>query len=158
VSIPSTGFEPCLATAKRQENTTAATFVTKWKQQARQLQKKAHAFYFLSKHRDTPWYAKLVAACTAGYLFSPVQIIPNYIPVIGILDDVLVVFLGVKLIQRITPPGVLADCRALADAAELHRKEKIKSTSAVIASVVITTLWFLAAVIASVLMARYISH
>lgn len=126
-----------------------------WGEQARRLQKKAHVFYFVSKHRDTPWYAKLVAACTAGYLFSPVQIIPNYIPVIGMLDDVLVVFLGVKLIQRITPPEVLAECRALADAAEVLRKEKIRSKAAVIASVVIATLWFLVAIIASLMMAKY---
>jgi uncharacterized membrane protein YkvA (DUF1232 family) len=127
-----------------------------WRQQARRLQKKAHVFYFVSKHPNTPWYAKLVAACTAGYLFSPVQIIPNYIPVIGMLDDVLVVFLGVKLIQKITPADVLTECRALADAAEVRRNEKIRSTAAVIASVVIATLWFLAAVIASVLIAKYI--
>ncbi len=127
-----------------------------WRQQARLLQKKAHVFYFVSKHPDTPWYAKLVAACTAGYLFSPVQIIPNYIPVIGMLDDVLIVFLGVKLIQRITPAHVLTECRQLADAAEARRNEKIRSTAAVITSVVIATLWFLAAVIASVLMAKYI--
>ena len=134
------------------QNATALT----WRQQARRLQKKAHVFYFVSKHPNTPWYAKLVAACTAGYLFSPVQIIPNYIPVIGMLDDVLIVFLGVKLIQRITPAHVLTECRQLADAAELRRNEKIRSTAAVIASVVITILWFLAAVIASVLMAKYI--
>jgi uncharacterized membrane protein YkvA (DUF1232 family) len=129
-----------------------------WRQQARLLQKKAHVFYFVSKHPNTPWYAKLVAACTAGYLFSPVQIIPNYIPVIGMLDDVLIVYLGVKLIQRITPADVLAECRALADAAEVRRNEKIRSTAVVIASVVIATVWFLAAVIASVLMAKYFRH
>lgn len=132
------------------------TGATTWRQKARLLQKKAHVFYFVSKHPKTPWYAKLVAACTAGYLFSPVQIIPNYIPVIGMLDDVLVVFLGVKLIQRITPSAVLTECRQLADAAEVRRNEKIRSTAAVIASVVIATLWFLAAVVASVLMAKYI--
>jgi uncharacterized membrane protein YkvA (DUF1232 family) len=129
---------------------------TTWRQRARLIQKKAHVFYFVSKHPRTPWYAKLVAACTAGYLFSPVQIIPNYVPVIGMLDDVLVVFLGVKLIQRITPADVLTECRQLADAAEVRRNEKIRSTAAIIASVVIATLWFLAAVIASVLMAKYI--
>jgi len=127
-----------------------------WRQQARRLQKKAHVFYFVSKHPQTPWHAKLVAACTAGYLLSPVQIIPNYIPVIGMLDDVLIVFLGVKLIQRITPPDVLNECRQRAEAAEVRRNEKIRSTAAVIASAVIATLWFLAAVIATVLMAKYI--
>jgi len=146
------GRRPPAANSAGLQNATAVT----WRQQARRLQKKAHVFYFVSKHPNTPWYAKLVAACTAGYLFSPVQIIPNYIPVIGMLDDVLIVFLGVKLIQRITPAHVLTECRQLADAAELRRNEKIRSTAAVIASVVITILWFLAAVIASVLMAKYI--
>jgi uncharacterized membrane protein YkvA (DUF1232 family) len=134
------------------------TGAMRWREQARRLQKKAHVFYFVSKHPGTPWYAKLVAACTAGYIFSPIQIIPNYIPVIGMLDDVLIVFLGVKLIQRIIPADVLTECRQLADAAELRRKEKIRSTAAVVASVVIATLWFLAAVIGSVLMARHFRH
>jgi uncharacterized membrane protein YkvA (DUF1232 family) len=129
-----------------------------WRQRARLLQKKAHVFYFVSKHPHTPWYAKLVAACTAGYLFSPVQLIPNYIPVIGMLDDVLIVFLAVKLIQRITPASVLTECRQLADAAEVRRNEKIRSTAAVVASVVITTVWLLLAVMASLLMAKYIRH
>ena len=129
-----------------------------WREQARRLQNKAHVFYCVSKHPGTPWYAKLVAACTAGYLFSPVQLIPNYIPVIGMLDDVLIVFLGVKLIQIITPADVLTKCRQLADAAEVRRNEKIRSTAAVIASVVITTIWLLVAVMASILMAKYIRH
>ena len=134
-----------------------ATAMT-WRQQARLLQKKAQVFYFVSKHPHTPWYAKVVAACTAGYLFSPVQIIPNYIPVIGMLDDVLIVFLGVKLIHRITPADVLTECRQLADAAEVRRNEKTTSTTAFVASVLITTVWLLLAVMASVLMAKYIRH
>ena len=117
--------------------------------------KKAHVFYFVAKHPDTPWYAKLVAACTAGYLFSPVQIIPNYIPVIGMLGRCLNDLLG-ETDERILPAHVLTECRQLADAAEVRRIEKIRSTAAVITSVVIATLWFLAAVIASVLMAKYI--
>jgi uncharacterized membrane protein YkvA (DUF1232 family) len=126
--------------------------------QAQRLHKEAHVFYFVFKHRGTRWYAKLVAICTAGYLLSPIQLIPNYIPVIGVLDDVLVVFLGAKLVQKITPAHVLAECRGLADAAEMRRKEEIKSTAAVVASVVIATLWIAAAVVASVLMARYLRH
>jgi uncharacterized membrane protein YkvA (DUF1232 family) len=126
--------------------------------QAQRLHKEAHVFYFVFKHRGTRWYARLVAICTAGYLLSPIQLIPNYIPVIGVLDDVLVVFLGAKLVQKITPAQVLAECRGLADAAEMRRKEEIRSTAAVVASVVIATLWIAAAVVASVLMARYLRH
>lgn len=103
------------------------------------------------------WYAKLVAACSAGYLFSPIQLIPNYIPVIGFSDDFLVLFVGAKVLQRIIPPEVLTECRELADAAEMRRKEEIKSTPALVAFVVITSVWLLAAVGAGILMARYIS-
>ena len=92
------------------------------------------------------------ASCTAAYLFSPIQLIPSFIPVIGILDDLVVVFLGLKLLQRITPADVLTECRGLADAGEVRRKEKIGS----VASVAIVTVWLLAAYIASALMAAYI--
>jgi uncharacterized membrane protein YkvA (DUF1232 family) len=131
---------------------------TGWKEQAQRLQKEAHVFYFVVKHPETRWYARLVAGCTAAYLFSPIQLIPNYIPVIGVMDDFLVVFLGVKLLQKITPAHVLTECRELADAAEARRKEKIRSRAAVIASTVVITLWFLVAVVASVLMAKYFRH
>jgi uncharacterized membrane protein YkvA (DUF1232 family) len=128
-----------------------------WKQQAQRLQKEVHVFYFAFKHPRVRWYAKLVAACSAGYLFSPIQLIPNYIPVIGFSDDFLVLFVGAKVLQRIIPPEVLTECRELADAAEMRRKEEIKSTPALVAFVVITSVWLLAAVGAGILMARYIS-
>jgi uncharacterized membrane protein YkvA (DUF1232 family) len=129
-----------------------------WKEQARRLQKEAHVFYFVFKHPRTRWYAKLLAVCTAGYLLSPVQLIPSFIPVIGFVDDFAVLFLGAKLLQRITPPAVLVECRQLADAAETRRKEEIKSKAAVIASVAVATVWLLAAVGASALMAAYVRH
>jgi len=129
-----------------------------WKQQAQLLQKEAHVFYFAFKHPRMHWYARLVAICTAGYLFSPIQLIPSFIPVIGFLDDLVVVFLGVKLLQKITPPDVLAECRALAEAAEMRRKEEIRSTASVVAFVAIVTIWFLAATAGTVLIAAYIPH
>jgi uncharacterized membrane protein YkvA (DUF1232 family) len=62
------------------------------------------------KHPDVPWYAKLVAGCSVCYIFSPIQFLPNFIPVVGQLDDVLVVMLGLKLLKRWVPPDVLAEC------------------------------------------------
>jgi uncharacterized membrane protein YkvA (DUF1232 family) len=128
-----------------------------WKEQAQRLQKEVHVFYFAFKHPRVRWYAKLVAACSAGYLFSPIQLIPNYIPVIGFADDFLVLFVGAKVLQTIIPPEVLSECRELADAAAMRRKEEIRSTPAVVAFVVIAAVWLLAAVGAGILMARYIS-
>jgi uncharacterized membrane protein YkvA (DUF1232 family) len=105
-----------------------------------------------------PWYAKLVAACSAGYLFSPIQLIPSYIPVIGFLDDFLVLFLGAKLLKKIIPPDVLTECRELAQAAEMRRKDEIRSPAAVVASIVIVAVWLLAAITASKLIGTYLSR
>jgi uncharacterized membrane protein YkvA (DUF1232 family) len=127
-----------------------------WRQQAQQVQTQAHVFYLAFKHPRSPWYARLVAACTAGYLFSPIQLIPSFIPVIGFLDDFLVLFLGVKLIQRIIPPDVLLECRQHADDAKVRRNDKIRSSAAMIAAVAIVTVWLLTAVAANGLMAAYI--
>ena len=76
-----------------------------WKRQAQLLQREARGFYFAFKHPRVHWCAKLVAAGTAAYLFSPIQLIPSFIPVVGFLDDLLILFLGVKLLQRIIASG-----------------------------------------------------
>ena len=130
--------------------------MTDWRQQAQRLHREAQTFYLAFKHPRVPWSARLVAACTAGYLFSPIQLIPNFIPVIGLLDDLLVFFLGAKLIQRLIPPEVLSECRDRAKAAEMRRKEEVRSAPAIIAFVVIATLWLLVAVAAGAVMVNYI--
>ncbi len=129
-----------------------------WRQRAQRLQKEAHVFYFVFRHPRTRWYARMVAACTAGYVLSPVQLIPNYLPVVGVMDDVLVVFVGAKLLRKITPPDILSECRDLANAAEVRRKEEARWVSAAVVPVVITTVWVLAAITASALFAVYIYH
>jgi len=128
-----------------------------WKERAELIQREADVYYFAFKHPRVRWYAKLVAACCAGYLFSPIQLIPSYIPVIGFLDDFLVLLVGAKLLQRITPSEVLTECRQLADAAEIRRKEGSRSTVAVVAFIVILAVWLLIAVGGSIVVARYIS-
>jgi uncharacterized membrane protein YkvA (DUF1232 family) len=62
------------------------------------------------KHPQVPWYAKVVAGCAVLYVFSPIQIIPNFIPIIGQSDDVLVVSLGIRFLRRCVPQNVLDDC------------------------------------------------
>jgi uncharacterized membrane protein YkvA (DUF1232 family) len=128
----------------------------KWKQKAQRIHKQMHVFYFAFKHPQAPWYAKLVAACAAGYLFSPVQLIPSYIPVIGFLDDFVVLFLGAKILRRIIPAEVWAQCHELAEVAEIRRREEIRSTPAVVAFIIIFAVWLLAAVGAGMLLVKYI--
>jgi uncharacterized membrane protein YkvA (DUF1232 family) len=128
-----------------------------WRQQAGRLQKEAHVFYYAFKHPLTPWYAKLVAVCTAGYLVSPIQLIPSFIPVIGFLDDFLVLFLGAKLLQRIIPAGVLAESRQFAEVAETRRKAEITSSARTVAALAIAAVWLLLAAAAGGLIASHIS-
>jgi uncharacterized membrane protein YkvA (DUF1232 family) len=127
-----------------------------WTQRVQRLQKEAHVFYLVFKHPRTAWYARLVAACTAGYLVSPIQLIPNFIPVIGSLDDVLVLYVGMKLLQRMSPPGVLTECRDVADAAENRRREESNFAASVGVPIAVVTIWILAAAGVSALMAAYI--
>jgi len=82
------------------------------------------------------------------------QLIPSFIPVIGFLDDVPVLFLGVKLLQRITPTDVVAECRQLAEATETRRNEKIESAAGAAASIAIVLLWLLATVTAGALLVK----
>ena len=127
-----------------------------WKHRAQRLQKEVHVFYFVLKHPRTRWYSRLVAACSAAYILSPIQLIPSFIPVIGFLDDFLVLFLGAKLLKRITPVEVFAECRQLADEAEIGRREESRSVGAVVASVVIASVWLLLAIGASAIIASHI--
>jgi uncharacterized membrane protein YkvA (DUF1232 family) len=140
---------PYLSETDSRRNRRFPRLVMIWWRQAQRVQKQAHVFYFVFKHPRNPWYAKMIAACTAGYLLSPVQLIPSFIPGIGFLDDLLVLFLGVKLLQKITSVEVLKECRKLADAAEAQRKEEIRSGTALIVPFVIATIWLLGTITAS---------
>jgi len=59
-----------------------------------------------------PFRSRLVAGCAVAYIFSPIQLIPTFIPVIGQLDDLFVLWLGTKLLQKLTPRAVLEECEA----------------------------------------------
>jgi uncharacterized membrane protein YkvA (DUF1232 family) len=87
----------------------------KLKTWARSMQRDAHAVYLAARDPRTPWYAKALAACVAGYALSPIDLIPDFIPVLGYLDDVVIVPLGILAVARMIPPEVLADSRAAAD-------------------------------------------
>ena len=127
------------------------------KEQAQQVQKEAHVFYLAFKHPRMHWYARLVAICTASYLLSPIQLIPNFIPGIGFLDDLLVLFLGAKLLQKITPPDVWTECRELAEKAKLRRSEET-GWAAAVGVVAVVALWLLVGLAGSALIAAYIHH
>ena len=85
-----------------------------WKQKAGEIKLPTYALYLASRDPRVPWYAKGFIAVIVAYAFSPIDLIPDFIPVIGYLDDLVVVPLGVFLAIRMIPGPVMAECRARA--------------------------------------------
>jgi len=92
----------------------------KWNERLQFIMRQARTMLLVVKHPSVPWPAKLVAACSVGYIFSPIQLIPTFIPVIGQLDDLAVLLVGMKLLRRLTPPAVLAECEGHAQSKRFY--------------------------------------
>jgi uncharacterized membrane protein YkvA (DUF1232 family) len=84
------------------------------KQRAKQLKTDIPAVFLALKRKDTPWTAKAIAFLTVGYALSPIDLIPDFIPVLGYLDDVLLLPMLVKLTVKLIPPQIMEECRAQA--------------------------------------------
>jgi uncharacterized membrane protein YkvA (DUF1232 family) len=82
-----------------------AQFIETWKQRARELQTEVYAMYLAYRDPRVPWYARIFAACVVAYAFSPIDLIPDPIPILGYLDDLMLVPLGVWLARRMIPPS-----------------------------------------------------
>lgn len=85
--------------------------LTSLKQRARVLKADALALYFAARHPGTPWYAKFAAFLIVAYAFSPVDLIPDFIPVLGYLDEVILLPLGIALALKLVPDDVMRECR-----------------------------------------------
>ena len=121
-----------------------------WKGRAAQLKRDTYALVLAYRDPRTPWAARLAAACVVAYAFSPLDLIPDFIPVLGALDDLILLPLGVALALRLIPAEVMADSRARA-AEQLAAPGRPGSRAAVIA---IVAVWLLLIVLAIVLVAR----
>ena len=115
------------------------------KQRARRLKAETFALYLVVRHPRTPWYAKLFVACIVAYAFSPIDLIPDFVPVLGYLDDLILIPMGIALAIRMVPPSVLTECRARAQEV-MSQGKPVSST----AGAVIVVIWIaLAALIAA---------
>jgi uncharacterized membrane protein YkvA (DUF1232 family) len=85
--------------------------VETWKQRAKELKIQVYAIYLAYQDPRVPLHARILAACVVGYAFSPLDLIPDPIPVLGYLDDLVLVPLGVALTLRMIPADVLAECQ-----------------------------------------------
>jgi uncharacterized membrane protein YkvA (DUF1232 family) len=99
-----------------------------------------HAVYLAGRDPRVAWYAKALAVIVAAYALSPIDLIPDFIPVLGYLDDLILVPLGILLVIKLIPPDLMAEHRAAAAAAEARPSSRVGAT------VVIGT-WIVAALL-----------
>ena len=88
---------------------------TKIKRWAKTLKSNTLALYLAARHPGTPWYAKAMAGLVAAYALSPIDLIPDFIPILGYLDDMILLPLGIWLTVRMVPKAVWAECRERAE-------------------------------------------
>lgn len=121
-----------------------------WKQRARTLKREVYALYLAYRDPRTPWYGKAFTALVVIYAFSPIDLIPDPIPVLGYLDDLILIPVGVVIALRLIPSAVMADARAKAD-------EILKSGKPVswIGAALIGGIWIILALLAVWLVLRW---
>jgi uncharacterized membrane protein YkvA (DUF1232 family) len=126
-------------------------FFERWKQRTRLLKTEVYAIYLAYRDRRVPLYARIFAACVVAYAFSPIDLIPDPIPVLGYLDDLVLIPLGVALALRMIPPAVMAECREKAQEVMQHGKPVNRGSA-----VVIVLVWLTLAGLAIALILRVI--
>jgi uncharacterized membrane protein YkvA (DUF1232 family) len=112
--------------------------LNKIKAWAKKIKKYVFVLYFAYKDKRVPWYAKVFTACVVAYAFSPIDLIPDFIPILGYIDDVIIVPLGIKLAIKMIPKAVITDCEETAE--ELMKKGKPKNW---LVGTLIIVLWLL---------------
>ncbi len=118
-----------------------------WRDRVRALKRDVVAIALAVRDPRVPWYAKAVGVCVVAYALSPIDLIPDFVPVLGLLDDLLLVSLGLLLVVRLIPADILAEHRAAA-AVVAEQPVSRAGAAAVIA------IWALAAALLAVLAGR----
>jgi len=124
-------------------------YLLSWKKWAQTIKVEVYALYLAYKDPRVPWYARVFVACVVAYAFSPIDLIPDPIPVLGYLDDLLIVPLGVYFALKMIPPSVLAECREVARL-EISLGKPVNR----LAAAVIVGIWILLALLGVFLIVR----
>ena len=112
--------------------------IQRYKEKAKELKQDVMAVYLAYRHQEVPWYAKLLAVLVVGYALSPVDLIPDFIPILGYLDDLILLPLGIILVVRLIPKEIMEECRA--EARELHSGRKPRMW---VAGALIVVIWII---------------
>jgi uncharacterized membrane protein YkvA (DUF1232 family) len=121
----------------------------KLKDRARALKTEAYAIYLAARDPRTPWYAKALIFFVVAHTFSPIDLIPDFIPILGYLDDLIITPGGIWLAVRLIPPEVLEEARATAATRAIDRRV------GVIGATLIILVWIVAIVVAVYLFLRF---
>ena len=124
--------------------------IEKLRSQARALKKEAYAVYLASRDPRTPWYAKALIFFVVAHTFSPIDLIPDFIPILGYLDDLLITPGGIWLAVRLIPPEVLEEARAKASIEGVDRFVQI------IGAGLILFIWILAIIWSAIIILRLV--
>ncbi len=108
---------------------------------ARAIRRDVHALWLAARDPRTPWIARLLAVVLAAYALSPIDLIPDVIPVLGLLDEAILLPLGILLAVRLIPPPLLTEFRAAASAAQARPGSRAGAA-------IVVVLWLLAAALA----------
>jgi uncharacterized membrane protein YkvA (DUF1232 family) len=127
-------------------------WLDKFKEKARSLKQQSFILYLAYKNPLTPWYAKVFAAVVVAYAFSPIDLIPDFVPVLGYLDDLLLVPLGIALALKMIPEEALAEAHAELDTAFPDGKPK-----SWVAGAIIIAIWVVVLAMVIFWMVRWIS-
>jgi uncharacterized membrane protein YkvA (DUF1232 family) len=114
------------------------------KERASRLKAETYALYLAARHPGTPWYAKLLVAGIVAYALSPIDLIPDFVPILGYLDELILIPLGIVLAIRLIPGSILEECRA-------RSRETLMSGKSVsrIAGAVVVAIWIALAALAA---------
>ncbi len=132
----------------------ASQIIKQWKDQAKRLKVKIYALYLAYQDPRTPWYAKAFTALLVGYAFSPIDLIPDFVPILGYVDDLILLPLGVMVAIKMIPSAVWEACEKNA-----HEQLRQNSPKNWIAAGIIMLIWLvgiaLAIVAAQILINQY---
>jgi uncharacterized membrane protein YkvA (DUF1232 family) len=127
------------------------SLVARLKDRANALKVETYALYLAARDPRTPWYAKTLVGLVVAHTFSPIDLIPDFIPVLGYLDDLIIIPAGIWLALKMIPPEVIAESRKKANAA----LQSEKPTSWV-AAVVIVCIWLILTTLFVILLIRMV--
>ena len=112
--------------------------IERWKRQVKLLRAETYALYLAYRDPRVPWYSKAFAALVVGYAFSPIDLIPDFVPILGYLDDLILIPIGITIALKMIPDEVMEECRL--DAREALGDGRPTNWAAVI---VIVGIWLL---------------